>query len=267
LYLDTLNKALPLDVSKKTLEVGMTVLLLFVNISVISVLFIAWIARMAYEKFLMRRRKAKKLEETNPFTSRSPRSSALSDIEMAEVIGALASRGDDSDTGADAAASLRAFSSRPEGSVSEELAHALKEIGQLRGECKDALKEKEDALKENERLRERMALEEQTRGAARDLSTVELKDYSIHVGDAVRADGAPHADTHGDSRAESETEWINPLRRKRGDVDAVGFALGSTARASSGGGVATAEGADEVGFLLCTVTFYANLAHSLTCSP
>jgi hypothetical protein len=57
LYLDTNGDSLPFGIDRKGLEVGMTIALFALNFSVIATLFIAWIARLAFEKLLSTRRK------------------------------------------------------------------------------------------------------------------------------------------------------------------------------------------------------------------
>ena len=57
LYLDTNGNTLPFGISRSGLEIGMTFALFALNFFVIAMLFVAWIARLAFEKLLATRRK------------------------------------------------------------------------------------------------------------------------------------------------------------------------------------------------------------------
>ena len=57
LYLDTNGNTLPFGINRSALEIGMTFALFALNFFVIAMLFLAWIARLAFEKLLATRRK------------------------------------------------------------------------------------------------------------------------------------------------------------------------------------------------------------------
>ena len=57
LYLDTNGDTLPFGINRSGLEIGMTFALFALNFFVIAMLFLAWIARLAFEKLLATRRK------------------------------------------------------------------------------------------------------------------------------------------------------------------------------------------------------------------
>ena len=77
LYLDNLQSAHPLGLDRKTVEIGITVLLFAANISVIAALVGAWIARLAFEKLTAKQRRAKGVVRA--------RLEAGSEIEMREA--------------------------------------------------------------------------------------------------------------------------------------------------------------------------------------